>query len=145
MTYHIYCNTKSISSNYTDAIAEFTKRLSAYCTSNLHCTDNLSDCYMAYKTSHTIVWIQSAPSSYTSEEFATWINDLQQQGSSTVHILIGYPTEALNTLYKQLGYDAAITFVSLTGFQLSTETVALMCFEQLYRAYTILQGKTYHK
>lgn len=145
MTYHIYCNTKSISSNYTDAIAEFTKRLSAYCTTYLHCTGSLSDCYMAYKASHTIVWIQASPSSYTSEEFATWIDNLQQQSSSTVHILIGYSNEALNALYEQLGYDAAITFLSLTGFQLSTETVSLMCYEQLYRAYTILQGKTYHK
>lgn len=145
MTYHIYCNTKSISSNYSDAIAEFTKRLSAYCTTNLHCTDNLSDCYTVYKTSHAIVWIQSSPSSYTSEEFATWINNLQQQGSSTVHILIGYSTEILNALYEQIGYDAAFTFLSLTSFQLSIETLSLMCYEQLYRAYTILQGKTYHK
>ena len=145
MTYHIYCHVKSIPSNYTDAIAEFTKRLSAYCTTSLHCTDNLSDCYTEYKDTHTIVWMQAGSSSYTSEEFAAWINALQQQGSSTVHILIGYSSKALNALYEQLGYDAAITFLSLTGFQLSTETVSLMCYEQLYRAYTILQGKTYHK
>ncbi|MDD5998669.1 MAG: 23S rRNA (pseudouridine(1915)-N(3))-methyltransferase RlmH [Lachnospiraceae bacterium] len=145
MTYHIYCNQKSIRTHYVEAIAEFTKRLSAYCSTQLHCADNLSEFYLEYKANHALLWIQSGPSSYTSEEFASFINALQQQGSSTVHILIGYSTDELNALYEQLGYDTSVTFLSLTSFQLSTETIGLMCYEQLYRAYTILQGKTYHK
>ena len=145
MTYHIYCNEKSIHLNYKNAFAEFTKRLSAYCSTQLHCADNLSGFYSEYKTNHALLWIQSGTSSYSSEEFASFINTLQQQGSSTVHILIGYSTDELNSLYEQLGYDTSVTFISLTSFQLSTETIGLMCYEQLYRAYTILQGKTYHK
>ena len=145
MTYHIYCDQKSISKHYTEAIAEFTKRLSAYCSTQLHCAETLSDFYTEYKSNHTIIRIQPGTSSYSSEEFAFFINELQQRGLSTVHILIGYPTLELNALYEHLGHNTSISFLSLTSFQLSAETIGLMCYEQLYRAYTILQGKTYHK
>lgn len=145
MNYHIFCNTRSLPHNCSDAIHEYTKRLSAYCNTELHCTEYLNDLIRIYKTRQPVFWIQPGISTYSSEDFSNMIDTLQQQGNSTVHILIGYKPDLLTQLYTIPDIDQSLQYMSMTGFQLSDSTVALLLVEQLYRAYTILHGKTYHK
>ncbi len=145
MTYHIHCNCKTISPHYGEAIQEFAKRLSSYCNTTLNISSNLTDFLSSYKREQLVIWVQSGPSTYNSEEFAGYIHNLQQHGQSIVHILIGYPSDVLSTVYEAIHKNDPLFFLSITGFHLPSDTVCLLFHEQLYRAYTILQGKTYHK
>lgn len=145
MNYHIYCNEKNINTNHRLAIEEFTKRLSAYCETTLHTSPILVLPRDIHAKKHHFVIIQTGISTYSSEEFSIQLHSLQLNGKSTIHILIGYDD---STCYEQLcqldGYDVPL-YLSLSNSALSNETKTLLFYEQLYRAYTILQGKTYHK
>ena len=145
MHYHIYCKAKTIPSNHKAAILEFEKRLSAYCSIAFHNNTALTFPKNLNASSPHFLFVQNGVSTYSSMEFAKYINDIQLSGRSTVHIIIGY-TE--NELYEALEtvteYHPPIP-ISLTRNHLSAKTLALLFYEQLYRGYTILQGKTYHK
>lgn len=145
MHYHIYCNTKNINTNHSLAIQEFKKRLSAYCEITLHQNLSISFPKDIHSRNHYFIFLQSGVSSLSSEEFANCIHTLQHTGKSTIHVVIGYDE---NTFYTALSsipnYDAPL-YISLTCSNLSNETKTLLFYEQLYRGYTILQGKTYHK
>lgn len=144
MHYHVYCNIKNCNGNYQDAIKEFTKRLSAYCDITLH-TDTIlafpNDCNA---NNHQFIRIADGASSYSSEEFAGYIQTLQQSGKSTVHIVIGFSKEVFQNAMADFS-DCNCKQFAITSSSLPPETITLLFYEQLYRGYTILQGKTYHK
>lgn len=145
MHYHIYCKNKAFDTNYQEAVLEFTKRLSAYCVTTLHLNNSLQFQKGIKPGNHQFFQIVSGPSTYSSEEFAQKIAMLQQSGKSNIHILIGYTedecTKALSTLS---GCEFPVSFC-LTKCSLPAKTLTLLLYEQLYRGYTILQGKIYHK
>ena len=145
MHYHIYCNNKNISTHHLSAIEEFQKRLSAYCETTLHVHISLALPKDLNPTNHHFLFIQSGISTYTSEQFADYINTLQHSGQSTIHVIIGYDE---SSFYDAISHNADYnipTYLSLTNCSLSPDTKTLLFYEQLYRGYTILQGKTYHK
>lgn len=145
MNYHIYCNEKNINTNYILAIEEFKKRLSAYCETSLHVNSTLVLPKDIHAKNHHFIIIQAGISTYSSEQFSSEINALQINGKSTIHVIIGYDD---NTCYEQIHqFENCDTpmYMSLSNSALSNETKTLLFYEQLYRAYTILQGKTYHK
>ena len=145
MHYHIYCNQKKLNTNHQSAIEEFQKRLSAYCETTLHINSSLIFPKDINVHNHDFIYINNGISSYSSEEFATFINTCLHNGKSTLHIIIGYnETEFYDAFDASKDY-ATPSYLSLTNCNLSTDTKTLLFFEQLYRAYTILQGKTYHK
>ncbi len=145
MHYHIYCKTKSLNKNYLAAITEFQKRLSAYCDTTLHTDCNIQFSQSIHENNHHILFIEKNVSSHTSEDFAQYINTLMHSGKSNVHIFVGYNVnELLEALSSTDAYPIP-TYISVTNLNLSHETILLMLHEQLYRGYTILQGKTYHK
>lgn len=145
MHYHIYCKEKGISSNYHAAISEFEKRLSAYCNTTLHADTSLSFPKEITPANHHFIYIRNGLSTYSSKEFSECINKLQQSGKSTFHVVIGFTeNEFYEALSPLANYDIPLSF-SLTRSSLSWKTLTLLFYEQLYRSYTILQGKTYHK
>lgn len=145
MHYHIYCKTKAFDINYQEAVSEFTKRLSAYCDITLHPDNSLQFPKDIKPGNHQFFQVVSGPSTYSSEEFAKKIAMLQQSGKSNIHILIGFTEEeCINALSTLSGCGFPGRF-SLTKCSLPAETLTLLLYEQLYRGYTILQGKTYHK
>ena len=142
MHYHIYCNLKSISNSYKKAIMEFEKRLSAYCDTSLHISTTLSFPKKLNENNQHFFLMNNGPSTYSSEEFSEQLNTLQHSGKSIVHIIIGFSEKEFYASVSESVFP--VTF-SLTRSNLCVETLALLFYEQLYRAYTILQGKTYHK
>jgi 23S rRNA (pseudouridine1915-N3)-methyltransferase len=145
MHYHIYCNQKNISVNHQDALAEFTKRLSAYCNISLTCKETIKLPKEFNQNNHRILYVGTGPSTYSSEEFATCIQQLQMSGQSNLHVFIGYTETAFYETLSQLENYSLPDTLSLTKSSLSAQTEVLLFYEQLYRGYTILQGKTYHK
>lgn len=145
MHYYIYCNKKNISKNHQNAIEEYAKRLSAYCETNLFVSETLSFTKNITADNHQLVLIKSGPSNFSSEAFSSYINEIQQAGKSNLHIFIGFDESDLYHVFPAESKLFPPFYLSLTRFMLLPETVTVLFFEQLYRAYTILQGKTYHK
>lgn len=145
MHYHIYCNIKNMAQNHLLALDEFKKRLSAYCDISLHTSTSLLFQKELNRHNHQFVYIQNGVSSYSSEQFSEYINNLQLGGKSTVHVVIGFSEVAFYEALSNLTDYATPDYFSLTSCNLSTATKTLLFYEQLYRGYTILQGKTYHK
>lgn len=145
MHYHIYCNPAQFSVNYKDAVKEFEKRLSAYCTTTLYLDKQLSFSGNISSGNHLFLQICSGPSSYSSEEFARVIDNFQHSGRSNVHLLIGYSEAECISALSGLFEGEMPSKCSLSACSLPAGTLTLLFYEQLYRSYTILQGKTYHK
>ncbi|MCR5700950.1 MAG: 23S rRNA (pseudouridine(1915)-N(3))-methyltransferase RlmH [Lachnospiraceae bacterium] len=140
MKYEIYCNTKSISKNSKLAADEFIKRLSAYCKVTVkNKKDKLPNINLD-KEGCLLLAINNGPSTLSSEELSTYISDIQLNGISTVYVAVGYDPEDI----KKLTTDK-IKPLSIINTNLSNETTLILTLEQIYRAYTIIQGKTYHK
>lgn len=143
MHYNVFVNQKNIEENYREAIGEYTKRLSAYCDIRIMegvNQDILSGC--SRDNSHFFC-LTRKPSDYDSVEFAKEIDELQRSGKSNVSFFIGFPDEIIYRLREKIGGE--IESFSLSNCSLSVETQTVLLVEQLYRGYTILQGKTYHK
>ena len=76
---------------------------------------------------------------FTSHEFASFVNAQQEQGVREMTFVIG----------GSLGLDESVTgrahqVLALSRWTLTHEMARLVLLEQLYRACTILRGKTYH-
>lgn len=145
MRYNIYCNLKSIPENHKKAIEEFEKRLSLYCDTNLYCMTTLSLSKEILKENHYVIFLCDGPSTYSSEDFAQYLQHLQLTGISTIHILIGFDVADLYKVFSVFDDKYSPNSISLSRSKLSKETKTVLFYEQLYRSYTILQGKTYHK
>lgn len=145
MHFHIYCNQKSLNENHILAIDEFKKRLSAYCETTLHTSLSITLNSDVSSNNHLFVIVGNGPSTFSSEEFAKQLNSLHLTGKSTIHVFIGYDENlCYNSLSKLTSLDIPM-HMSISNSMLSSETKTLLFYEQLYRAHTILQGKTYHK
>lgn len=137
MNCHLYINLNNISNNHTAAINEYIKRLTPYCKTDLLTGNNLSLPKDIMKSDHQLIIIKKGPSSLSSTELADYINKLQTTGTSTIHVAIG--------LSEQSPDNAKHRIISISPTDLSIETSTVLFLEQLYRAYTIINGKTYHK
>lgn len=75
----------------------------------------------------------------SSKKFAQWLN--KQFVSMTQHIVfvIGGPYGFSEGMYQRAQYK-----ISLSTMTFTHQMVRLFITEQIYRAYTILQNKTYH-
>ncbi len=76
---------------------------------------------------------------YTSHEFAQFINDYLETGVREIVFIIG----------GAMGLDESITeranrVVAMSRWTITHEMARLVLLEQLYRAFTIIKGKTYH-
>lgn len=145
MRYHIYCNIHHLPANHNAAITEFTKRLQAYCTTVLNFMPALDLPKDILKEHHHVLFLTDGFSTYSSEEFASYIGNLPLNGVSTLHVIIGFQKSELYDTILSLQSGLEPDFISLSCANLSCESTTLLFLEQLYRSYTILQGKTYHK
>lgn len=76
---------------------------------------------------------------YTSHEFAAMLNVLLESGARDVHFVLG----------GAMGLDESVTgrarkVVALSRWTFTHEMARLVLLEQVYRAFTIIKGKTYH-
>lgn len=76
---------------------------------------------------------------FTSHEFAFFLNKLQEGGTREVAFVIG----GAMGLHESVT-ERAHTVLALSRWTLTHEMARLVLLEQLYRAFTIITGKTYH-
>lgn len=87
------------------------------------------------KTKGLVVALHETGKQFTSLQFADWLKKQEQ-----VTFLIG----SADGLAKEV-LDKSSFHLSLSPFTFTHEMARLIFLEQLYRAQTILQGKSYHR
>jgi 23S rRNA (pseudouridine1915-N3)-methyltransferase len=76
---------------------------------------------------------------YTSREFAGFLNKKMVSGLKELVFVIGGPYGFSDEVYQKAGSK-----ISLSRMTFSHQLARLLCMEQLYRAFTILKGEPYH-
>ena len=133
MNHFIYINKKNISDNTKLAVTEYIKRLSPYCNVKIMNTKKLSDNML--KGYNIFIGPQNDDiKTISSEDFAKKINQMSIHGISNINYFIGYG--------ENIKYDE---YFSVSPLDITDEILMTAFIEQLYRAYTINNGITYHK
>ena len=76
---------------------------------------------------------------FSSHEFAVFLEKKMASGLKELVFVIGGPYG-----FSQKVYETAKSKISLSKLTFSHQMVRLMCVEQIYRAFTILNGEPYH-
>lgn len=76
---------------------------------------------------------------FTSKEFAMFLQKKMASGLKELVLVIGGPYGFSEKVYQQ-----AASGISLSPMTFSHQLARLLCAEQLYRAFTILNGEPYH-
>lgn len=86
-----------------------------------------------------IILLDEKGKSYTSEEFAAWLQKLMNSGVGNLMFVVGGAYG-----FSAEVYAAAQSKLSLSSMTFSHQMVRLFFTEQLYRAFTILRNEPYH-
>ncbi len=76
---------------------------------------------------------------FTSREFAVFLEKKMASGLKELVLVVGGPYG-----FSQKVYENTKSKISLSKLTFSHQMVRLMCVEQIYRAFTILNGEPYH-
>lgn len=159
LTINILCVGK-IKENYLkDAINEYSKRLSKYCNLNILevpdeiVPDKLSETVIEsiknkeakkmldqLKKETYIICLDLAGKQYTSEEFSEKIEEIQINGNSSITFVIGGTLGIGNELKTKS--KEKICFSKMT---FPHQLIRVFLLEQLFRAFKISNGETYHR
>ena len=140
----IHIEKKKLDTDYEKAVAEYVKRLSAFCRVRCIYYKDLSKLELQASSA----CFRVVPGRYTisSEDFAAKIEKLGLSGYSRNEFVIAKQDEAYTDAMSSYGLDTSqLSLFSLSGFTMSVDLTTVVLTEQLYRAYTILNHITYHK
>jgi 23S rRNA (pseudouridine1915-N3)-methyltransferase len=115
------------------------KKLSARSTSEIRAYESSLLDRRLTQGSYRIV-LDSRGKQLSSETFASFLSELEHRAVQTVSFIIGGP---LGLDDEQL--HKADTVLSLSAMTYTHDMTRLILLEQLYRAYTIKAGTSYHK
>ena len=126
-----------------DAVKEYEKRLSAFCKLNIKeiKEDSLDATYSAvssFKGKKVALCIEGKMLS--SEELAKNINDIAVSGTSDIAFIIG-GSDGISENIKNM-CDIKLSFSKMT---FPHQLMRVILLEQIYRAFTIINNKQYHK
>ena len=158
MNITIICVGKIKESFYRDAIAEYAKRLSAYCTFKVCEVDDEPDTGSSEAAIETakereaerilknikpgmhVITLEIKGKKYSSETFSAMLSDLFVSGKSDIAFVIG----GSNGLAKSVS-DRADGKLSFSDMTFPHQLMRVILLEQIYRSYRIISGEPYHK
>ena len=139
-----------------DAINEFKKRLGAFCSLSLVeipaqeiKDENLNEKYKetegqkilaAIKPDSYVITLEILGKSLSSEEFAQKIKTLSQEGHNEVVFVIG----GANGLSKAVSERANFK-LSFSKMTFTHQLIRIFLYEQIYRAFKIINNEAYHR
>lgn len=139
-----------------DAIDEFKKRLGAFCSLSLVeipaqeiKDENLNEKYKetegqkilaAIKPDSYVITLEILGKSLSSEEFAQKIKTLSQEGHNEVVFVIG----GANGLSKAVSERANFK-LSFSKMTFTHQLIRIFLYEQIYRAFKIINNEAYHR
>lgn len=125
-------STEKINSKYTrEAINEYTKRISAFSKIEYIITKNS---IQKLPQRAYIVEVNPEGNNITSEELASQIDKLMLHGNSHIVFLLG--------VSANVSSDFSL---SISKMDIDSDILSIILYEQIYRAFTILNGRPYHK
>ncbi len=144
---------------FTDAISEYTKRLSKYCTltqievPDEKAPETLSDKEMVQikdkegerilakiRDSQYVVTLEIKGKQLTSEELSEKLADLGLEGNSDVVFVIGGSLGLSDLVLERSNF--ALSFSKMT---FPHQMMKVVLLEQIYRGFRIMKGEPYHK
>ena len=137
---------------FTDAIGEYVKRLSKFCDfkifevaeatnyKNLTEKSEIEGELLLGKARGYVVALDGRGKMLSSEEIASTINDNMINGISEISFIIG----GSNGLSKKVLAKANLT-LSFGKITFPHQLFRVVLSEQIYRAFTIINGMPYHK
>lgn len=141
----IHIEKKKLDIEYAKAVAEYVKRLSAFC--RVKCIYYKDFSRLALSASSACFLVVPGKDTISSEEFALKIEQIGLSGISRIEFII--PKKSFDVLSDNNWADSTgrsdFPSFSLSGFTMSPDLTTVVLTEQLYRAYTILNHITYHK
>lgn len=152
MKVNIVCVGKIKERFFTDAIAEYGKRLSKFCSfniievdedskeSNLEKKSEVEGKRLLEKASGVIVSLDMRGKMLGSPEIADFIKKSQVSGKSEMSFIIG----GSNGLSKEVLYKSSLV-LSFGKITFPHQLFRVVLAEQIYRAFTIISGLPYHK
>ena len=139
-----------------EAIEEFQKRLSSYCSLSLVeipaqeiKDDNLAKKYMeiegekilsSIKQDSFVITLEILGKLLSSEDFAKKINNLSCEGHNEIVFIIG----GANGLSPQVSERANFK-LSFSKMTFTHQMIRVLLYEQLYRAFKIINNENYHR
>lgn len=119
---------------------EYAKRISHYLPIEIKNFKSLEICLKQKQAGDFWIFLDAKGKSFTSEDFARWIENQKMGPKKTLAFLIG-PAEGFSAEAKV----KADFILSLSNMTLQHELALVVLLEQIYRASTILRGEPYHK
>lgn len=139
----IHIEKKKLDTEYAKAVAEYVKRLSAFCRVRCLYYKDLSKLTMS--DSSACFRVIPGIDTISSEAFASKIEQLGLSGYSRIEFVVARQNRISDTNETASSDICRLPSFSLSGFTMSTDLTTVVLTEQLYRAYTILNHITYHK
>lgn len=139
----IHIEKKKLDTEYAKAVAEYAKRLSAFCRVRCLYYKDLSKLTMS--DSSACFRVIPGIDTISSEAFASKIEQLGLSGYSRIEFVVAQQNQISDTNETTSSDIGGLLSFSLSGFTMSTDLTTVVLTEQLYRAYTILNHITYHK
>ena len=139
----IHIEKKKLDTEYAKAVAEYVKRLSAFCRVRCLYYKDLSKLTMS--DSSACFRVIPGIDTISSETFASKIEQLGLSGYSRIEFVVARQNRISDTNETVSSDIGRLPSLSLSGFTMSTDLSTVVLTEQLYRAYTILNHITYHK
>ena len=158
MNITIICVGKIKESFYRDAIAEYAKRLSAYCTFKVCEVDDEPDTGSSEAAIETakereaerilknikpgmhVITLEIKGKKYSSETFSAMLSDLFVSGKSDIAFVIGGSNGLAKSVSERA--DGKLSFSDMT---FPHQLMRVILSEQIYRAFRIMRGEPYHK
>lgn len=133
MNFKVYLLGDKIPKFYKEAIAEYDKRLSRYCKIQLIQAKSEEALLKLIPVSSYKLLISPKGDSVSSEELAVKINKYAISGNSDMAIIIGA---------ESIVFDEHLR---VSTMEMESGLLVTILFEQIYRAYRILNNQAYHK
>ncbi len=152
MKVNIVCVGKIKEKFFTDAIAEYQKRLSRFCNFNIIEVDEASKIdnlekkseaegnLLLAKCTGVVVCLDGKGKMLSSPEIAEFIKKKEVSGNSEMTFVIGGSNGLSQAVLKRA--DLILSFGNITY---PHQLFRVVLSEQIYRAFTILNGLPYHK
>lgn len=133
MIFKIFINYSKKNTFAIDAIKEYEKRLSRYCKIKCTWVKNGGKLPKTISTHSMLFQITKTGEHLTSEDLADKINALGIHGYPNLTFLIGFD--------EILGCEK----ICLSNMNMDPSLETVILYEQVYRAYRILNNEPYHK
>lgn len=137
----------------TDGINEYLKRLSIYEqikivelkeTTNLPIQENIKKegelILSKINPADYVITLEIKGQNITSEDLANKLENLKTYGTTNIVFIIGGSNGLSNDVIKRKNFG-----LSFSSFTFPHQLMRLILIEQIYRAYTIINHKEYHK